>query len=145
MSLRRIIGAIFILGVLGTSMELVLIAHTEDIWQWVPLLLLPACILLFLLQIVFRKAAMIRVFRIILFLCIVSGFVGIGLHYKAKMEFKLETNPALTGWELISQTIRGATVPPVLAPGMMIQIGLLGWAYTYQHPILQGRSKKKEF
>lgn len=143
MNLRRIIGAIFTLGVIGTLTELVLIAHTEDFWQWAPLLLLPAGILLFLVQALFRKPAFIHMFRIIMILCMLIGFVGIGLHSKAKMEFKLETNPGLSGWELISQTIRGATLPPVLAPGIMIQIGLLGWAYTLQHPILQRKNHKR--
>ncbi len=35
--LRRALLAIFILGVVGTAAELLLVGHTEDPWQWVPL------------------------------------------------------------------------------------------------------------
>ena len=78
-------------------------------------------------------------------LCLISGIVGGGLHYKAKVEFKLETNPDLKGWELISETIQGSSLPPVLAPGMMIQIGLLGLTYTFQHPIFQKTRKERSY
>jgi hypothetical protein len=42
---------------------------------------------------------------------------------------------------LFWQAIRAKT-PPLLAPGAMVQLGLLGLAYTYKHPLLQ-QSKKK--
>jgi hypothetical protein len=46
----------------------------------------------------------------------------------------LETNPALAGWELVREAIFSGTTPPVLAPGMMIQLGLIGLAYGYCRP-----------
>ncbi|MFB3131882.1 MAG: hypothetical protein ACE10K_05095, partial [Rhodothermales bacterium] len=49
-------------------------------------------------------------------------------------EFELEMYPTLKGLELFWESIKGAT--PALAPGTMIQLGLLGWAYTYRHPAL---------
>jgi hypothetical protein len=51
----------------------------------------------------------------------------------------MESNPSLAGWDLVWQAIGGKT-PPLLAPGAMIQLGLVGLAYTYKHPAL-GRSK----
>jgi len=51
------------------------------------------------------------------------------------MEFKLETNPSLVGWALVWAVLTGKA-PPVLAPGAMIQLGLLGVVYTYKHPAL---------
>jgi len=77
-------------------------------------------------------------------LFIASGILGIGLHYKARMEFKLEMNPELSGTKLFLETIRGATVPPVLAPGVMIQLGLLGLAYAYAHKTMIAAAKNKE-
>ena len=36
---------------------------------------------------------------------------------------------------LLWQAIRGKT-PPLLAPGALMQLGLVGLAYTYKHPAL---------
>ena len=145
LTLRKIVAAIFLLSSIATAIELILIEHTEDAWQWIPLLLLPAGMFLFVLQIVIRKVAIVWIFRMIMLLCLISGIVGVGLHYKAKVEFKLETNPDLKGWELISESIQGSSLPPVLAPGIMIQIGLLGWAYTYQHPIFHKNRNERSY
>jgi hypothetical protein len=46
---------------------------------------------------------------------------------------------------LVSKTLTGAT--PVLAPGSMSLLGLVGLAFAYRHPVLQsqpgvGRSKE---
>ena len=74
-----------------------------------------------------------RVFQVMMILFILSGLTGLVLHFQGKMEFKLETNPSLNGMALFWETIKGATLPPVLAPGVMIQLGLLGLAYAYRH------------
>jgi hypothetical protein len=71
-----------------------------------------------------------------MFLCLLSGVAGLYLHYDARVEFKLELNPSLAGWDLFWRTVKGPTMPPVLAPGAMIQIALLGLAYSYRHPLL---------
>jgi hypothetical protein len=66
---------------------------------------------------------------------IAAGLAGVYLHYQGSVEFKLESNPSLAGWQLFWQAIRSKT-PPALAPGVMIQLGLIGLAYTYRHPAL---------
>jgi hypothetical protein len=135
-AIRGILLAIFLLGALGTGAELYLIEHTEDRWQWIPLLLLALSLVALLAHAAFRRAATVRIFQLTMLLFVISGFVGFWLHYQAKMEFKLETNPDLAGLELFWGAIKGAAVPPVLAPGMMIQMGLLGLAWAYRHPAL---------
>ena len=65
-------------------------------------------------------------------LFLIAGVAGIALHYQSSMEFKLETNASLSGWALF-WAVMSAKTPPALAPGAMIQLGLLGLAYTYQH------------
>jgi hypothetical protein len=142
-TIRRIVLGIFLIAALGAVAELTLLGHTEDWWQWVPLVLILFSLAWIVVQSVVRKAAVVRIFRLTMLLFVVSGFTGIVLHYKAKVEFKLEMNPDLAGRELFLEAIKGATVPPVLAPGMMIPLGLLGLAYTYRHPIL-GASNNKE-
>ena len=63
------------------------------------------------------------------------GLTGILLHYRGSMEFQTETYPDLSGWKLFLKVVR-AKSPPALAPGAMVQLGLLGLIATYRHPSL---------
>jgi len=132
-AIRIIILAIFLIGSIGTGTELLLIGHTESIWQCLPLVLISLSIVTLIAHALVRIEVTMRVFQVMMILFILSGLTGLVLHFRGKMEFKLETNPSLNGMALFWETIRGATVPPVLAPGMMIQLGLLGLAYAYRH------------
>lgn len=132
--MRGMLLAIFLLGSISAGVELLLLGHTENIWQWVPLLLIMISLVALIFHAAVRRASSVRVFQAIMLLFILSGFVGLWQHYQAKTEFKLEMNPELSGLDLFWEAITGAAVPPVLAPGMMIQMGLLGLAYTYRHP-----------
>ncbi len=134
--MRGMLLAIFLLGIISAAVELLLLGHTESPWQWVPLLLIMISLVALIFHAAARRAASVRVFQVIMILFILSGFAGIWQHYQARTEFKLETNPELSGIDLLWEAMRGAAVPPVLAPGMMIQMGLLGLAYTYRHPVL---------
>ncbi len=49
--------------------------------------------------------------------------------------FELEMSPEVLGWALFREAIFGAT--PALAPGVMVQLGLLGLAFTIRHPSLE--------
>jgi len=135
--LRTFLLAIFLFGSLGTGTELLLLGHTEDAWQWAPLMLISCSLLVLLGYAVLRRRALLRVFQILALLFVFSGAIGSVLHYQAKVEFKLEMQPDLSGWQLFREVMQGATVPPVLAPGMMVQLGLIGLAYCYRHPDLK--------
>ena len=63
-------------------------------------------------------------------LFVVSGFVGFVAHFSGSAEFQLELNPDMDTWTLLTKILH-AKAPPLLAPGMMIQLGLLGLAYLY--------------
>jgi drug/metabolite transporter superfamily protein YnfA len=69
-------------------------------------------------------------------LCVIAGGAGIYFHLLGSMEFKLESRPTLAGMELFWEALR-SKAPPLLAPGSMIQLGLLGLVYTYKHPARQ--------
>ena len=125
---------IFLLGMIGAAAELLLLGHTEDWRQWVPLALFLLSLFSLLSHAVVRRTATLRIFRATMLLFIISGAVGCWFHYQAKREFKLEANPALAGWELFREAIVSGAVPPVLAPGMMIQLGLIGLAYGCCRP-----------
>ena len=55
------------------------------------------------------------------------------LHFQVNMEFQLEMDPSLKGLDLYRKAIL-AKAPPALAPGAMIQLGLVGLAYTFRGP-----------
>lgn len=137
--IRKILLAILFLGMLGSGAELLLLKHTEDVWQWIPLVLLAAGLITCAWHGVSGGTSATRLMRWLMIGFIIGGGLGIFFHYQGLAEFKLESNPSLAGWDLVWQAIRGKT-PPLLAPGAMIQLGLVGFAYTYKHPALS-RSK----
>jgi hypothetical protein len=133
-SARRIILAILLLGVLGIVAELFLLNHIEDLTQWIPIGLGAATLLLSVVVAVKPTGASLRLFQLVMVLMIVSGGVGMYLHLAANMEFQLEMDPALAGFALFRKSIV-AKAPPALAPGAMAQLGLIGLAYTFRHPV----------
>jgi len=134
--LRRLVLLIFLGGALGTGAELLLARHTEDTVQWVPLILIGISLAVIGWHATDRRARSLRVLRGTMILFIISGVTGMVLHCQAKMEFKLESDPSLSGLPLFWEAMKSQT-PPALAPGMMVQLGLLGLAYTYRHPALR--------
>jgi predicted membrane channel-forming protein YqfA (hemolysin III family) len=135
---RRILAGILLLGMGGISIELLLMGHYEEFDQVIPLALAAAGILALAAVMLRAGVATIRMFQIVMLLCVVSGLVGAWLHFSVNMEFQLEMDPALKGLALFRKAILAKT-PPALAPGAMIQLGLIGLAYTFKHPALTAR------
>ena len=139
-TIRGILLAILMLGLLGTGAELLLIKHTEDPRQWIPLLLILASFLVLGWHAAARRRLSMQVFQALMIAFIAAGFAGSYFHYQGSVEFKLESNPTLKGWALFWQAM-GSKAPPPLAPGVMIQLGLIGLAYAYRHPALAVSTK----
>ncbi len=129
---RQLVLAILIIGTVGTAIELLLLGHYEDRWQLAPLVL-AATVLLTLTW--YRFSSSHRPVLAVRWLSIVtaaSAAVGIYFHYMANVEWELETTPELHGLALFREVITGAL--PLLAPGTMLQLGLLGLVWAYRHP-----------
>lgn len=142
---RAVLLGIFLFGVIGTEVDLLLLGHTDGAWQWLPIVMLGASLLVLAWYGAARSAAALRVFQGMMLLFIVSGVVGTLLHYRGNVEFELELHPSLGGLALFWDAVRGAT--PALAPGTMIQLGLIGLAYTFRHSALArvaGRASPSE-
>jgi hypothetical protein len=135
---RRILLAILLLGVIGITVELLLLGHDEDLTQLIPLGLAAAAMIVSVLVALLPGVATVRLFQFVMLLLVVSGGVGMYLHFRANTEFQLEMDPALTGMALFRKSIL-AKAPPALAPGAMTQLGLIGLAYTFRHPALLSR------
>ena len=133
---RRILLAILALGMAGSLTELILLKHTEDPIQWVPLVLLGAGGAVLAWHGASGDAASLRLMRWVMGGFVAAGIAGVHFHFQGSAEFKLESQPTLAGMALFWQAIRAKT-PPLLAPGAMVQLGLLGLAYTYKHPVLK--------
>jgi hypothetical protein len=128
---RILLLAIFLFGLLGTGAELFLLGHVEGFSQLVPVVLMVMSLLVLAWHAIDRQSASVRAFRITMLLFLIGGIAGTILHYQANMEFELEMYPTMEGTELFSKVMTGAT--PTLAPGAMIQLGLIGLAYTFRH------------
>ena len=139
-ALRALLLGIFAIGSAGTGVELLLIEHYEEFWQVAPLLLLLAGLVAVGWLAVRPSAAGVRLVRGLMLLFLASGAVGVLLHYQGNAEFEMERNPTLGGLALLWESVRGAT--PALAPGTMVQLGLVGRAAAFRHPALEGRGTR---
>lgn len=126
---RRALVFILVVAMAGILVELLLIEHFEDAWQLVPLCLLGLGLGSLGWNVLAPGAASGRVWRTLMGLFIVAGLIGFYMHYSGNVEFELEQNPNATRWVLFREAMMGAT--PALAPGAMIQIGLIGLLYAF--------------
>jgi hypothetical protein len=126
--LKKILLAAFLLSLVGTGTELLLLEHFEGTWQVIPLVLIGLGLGALAWLEANRSPTSVRFFRGLMILFVLSGVVGFAQHFNGNMAFELEMYPAMQGTELVWETLKGAT--PVLAPGTMISMGLLGWGYT---------------
>jgi hypothetical protein len=143
MSIRSLILSILFLGFLGTGAELLFLQHIGSWQELIPVVLIGVNLVIMTWHAITRHPGSVRGVQVVMGLCLIAGVAGIVLHYQSSMEFKLETNPALTGWALF-RAVMSAQTPPTLAPGVMIQLGLLGLAYSYKHPLThQNETREK--
>ncbi len=129
---RRLALALFLFGEAGVLIELWLLGHHEDAWQWTPLALLSAGLLAGAWIAGRPGPVSLRVFGWLMGGHVAAGGAGLFLHIKANVEFELELHPDATGWPLLWETLTGAI--PALAPGTMFQLGLLGMLVYWRHP-----------
>ena len=127
--LRRLLLGTFVAGAAGTGTELLLLGHVEGWEQWVPLSLIALGLVICLWEAVRPSRLASATLHVMAWVFIASGAAGIYFHYRGNVEFEREMYPQMTGVELFSETMTGAT--PVLAPGTMVLLGLVGLAYAY--------------
>lgn len=135
---RRILLAILLVGLAGITVELLLLNHVEDFYQLIPVVLSVVAALTAALAALRPSPRTVRLFQGVMALLLLSGAVGVVLHFQVTMEFQLEMDPTLAGMALFKKAIV-AKAPPALAPGAMTQLGLIGLAYTFRHPALAPR------
>jgi hypothetical protein len=134
-TLRRGLLAILVAGVAGMGAELLLIGHVEGALQLTPVMLLGLGLVALVWFAVSPGRVSARALQIVMALFVASGAAGVVLHYRGNAAFELEMYPKMAGIELVRETLTGAT--PVLAPGSMALLGLVGLASTFRHPALR--------
>ncbi|HSJ08545.1 MAG TPA: hypothetical protein VK928_01500 [Longimicrobiales bacterium] len=140
--MRSLLLAILAFTMFGTGSELVLLEHTESRTQLVPLVLLGIGLVAVAVVAVRPHRATLHAFRAVMAAFILAGAAGLYYHYRGNVEFELEMYPEMRGWKLVWEALSGAT--PALAPGAMMQMGLLGLACTFRHPLLQRMTPARE-
>ena len=128
MTIRRLLLLTLAIGLAGTCAELLLLGHIDGWQQWMPIALLAAALVVLIVQVLRPSPRVDAMLLGLMALFIASGPIGVALHYQGNVEFELEMYPEMKGFELIRKTMTGAT--PVLAPGTMALLGLVGIAYV---------------
>lgn len=141
MLVRGWLTLVLIAGLLGTGVELVLLRHTDGFWQLAPLVLIAGALAVVAWCLVARSPASVRALQGAMCLLALSGGVGMIQHYRGNIAYERDSNPSLSGAELYQSAVQGAT--PALAPGAMIQLGLIGLLIAFRHPAL-AHSKRDE-
>ena len=133
--MRRLILLLALIGIVATVAELLLIGHSKSPVQWIPFLMLALAALSFGWVIVSPNALSLRVLQIVMVIVALSSAIGVYEHFMGNLEFQHEIKPNLAGWPLIWRTLKGGV--PLLAPGILFQVGLLGLLYSFRHPDLK--------
>ncbi len=128
--LRLWVLGVLALGLIGTVTELILLEHYEQALQFVPLVLIVLAVAVLAWHMLQPGAGSLRALQILMALFVLAGFAGMAAHFNGSAEYQLELNPDMSNWELLEKILH-AKAPPLLAPGMMLWMGLLGLAYAF--------------
>lgn len=137
-NIRRLVLLVVVGGTVAMGVDLILIGHYEDANELIPLAVAGAGLLAVGWATVRPGVVALRLTQFVMLCFIGAGIIGITLHFQANAEFQREIDPAISTIDLFWKVVE-ATAPPVLAPGLMVQLGLLGLVYTYRHPVLRAQ------
>jgi phosphotransferase system glucose/maltose/N-acetylglucosamine-specific IIC component len=128
-----LLGVVF-LGLLGLAAELYLLGHYFETAQWAPLVTLALAFLTGVAVAVSPRRATVRSFQAAMALAVIVGLVGIGFHLRSNYQFDVEIEPESPLGTRLFHVLHGAV--PSLAPGALVQLGLVGLVFCFRHPAL---------
>lgn len=112
-SLRRGMLGLVALGTAGVWAELVVLEHYKDWNQLIPLVVAGFGLLAAIWIALAPGLAALRAWQFAMLLFVGTGITGVTMHF-----------------DVVSETVD----PPLLAPSLFVQLGLLGLLYTFRHP-----------
>lgn len=102
-----------VLGTTGIAVELVVLEHYTDWNQLIPVVVSGSGLLAAAGMALAPGLLTLRVWQFTMLLFVGTGITGITMHA-----------------DVVSETVN----PPLLAPGLFVQLGLLGLLFTFRHP-----------
>ena len=137
--LRRGMLAVLVFGCVGLIGELVLLEHYSELTQLPPLVLSVLGIAGAIAYWVGGGAKSVRALQVIGLLMVLSGAMGVYFHGEENLEHARrdaeEYGEPTSGSSFWMNAIKGDA--PTLAPGTMVQFGLLALLFAYRHPALK--------
>lgn len=128
-TLRRFALALCLLGVVTTPIELALMHHDKDKDQIMPFVFLSLAAIGVVAAWFRPNARVLRGVRVLMVLVVLGSGIGMMEHLKANYQDATRGGGS-PNW--IEDVFGGFA--PLLAPGILAQVGLLGFAFTYKHP-----------
>ena len=135
-AVRRILMATLLLGMTGIVADLLLLNHIEDRTQLIPLAALALTFFALLAHAMVRSATTVRLVQFFMIVLLICGGLGVYLHFQGNAEFQRDIEPSISGSDLFWKSMR-AKAPPALAPLAFVQLGLVGLAWSYRHPLVR--------
>lgn len=139
-ALRRIVLTILLFSMVGAFLDLFMIEHYGEWRQQIPLLLFGFTILTLFGHALLQSKWMVRLVQCSMILLAAGGILGLIFHYQVSAAFQLEMNESMPWWRVARHVLR-ATAPPALAPMAMVQMGLIGVACMFRHPLCRTSGK----
>lgn len=134
---RRLLMSTLLLGMCGVTADLLLLDHVEDPKQVIPVALLGLAMLALVLHVIIQGPGSVRMLQGTMWLFMACGALGAYLHFEGNAAFQRDIDADISQGELVWKALR-AKAPPALAPMAFVQLGLVGLAWSYRHPLLRG-------
>jgi hypothetical protein len=140
---RQCLLAVLAFGLVGSGIDLVLLGHYETAVQAVPLVFIALALVVLIWHRIRGDRLSMRALQAMMVLFFIAGVAGAGLHLKGAVEFQVEIDPSQSRWDLLTKAMH-AKAPPIMAPGVMVQLGLVGLVYAYRHPALDASTFRSQ-
>lgn len=115
----------------GTLFELLFLHHTREL-QLVPFFLIPLGIILAVWVLAKPTSQAVKIVRIGMFLILLGGIFGMGVHVFGNLEGVIEGRQSATFSEIMQMAFGGRN--PLLAPGTLAISAIVALTALYRHP-----------
>ena len=133
--MRSLLLWLVLFGAAGLIAELFLTGHYDSWTQSIPFVVLGWGLAVGASLAYRPNRRRARVFQAVMAIAILTGLIGLWLHYRGNAAFELEIAPTARGFDLVWSALRGAI--PILAPAAFVQLGLLGIIWSHYHFLSQ--------